>query len=450
MSKLVQTQEQKQKLNPRQILEANIMQIASGFLEKRILEEIESNPMLEFDEDKDLIDDESDDVDEENDFNWEDLISNPEEYGIKSNNQLDYDFTVADSMSENFISQLHDVNIEEDKIEVAEYIIGNIDDDGYLSIDPILIIDKFGIDKDSLDDLLRIIRKLDPPGIASKNIQECLATQLEVLYPNEIIAKKIINDFFDEFANHNYSKIIDKMQCSKNEFNDAISLICVLNPKPGSYFSTQVSENIIPDVVIEKNKNKWVVSTNENFLPKLRMSRGYKDILSKKNINKGDQKFIKQKIESADWFMGAVKNRYTTIKKVTESIIKHQKSYFNFENRELEPLTLKKIANDVKMDISTISRSTNGKYAQLPWGCIELKTFFSEGILKKDGSEVSNTVVKKIIKDIIDKENKNLPYKDEDIKNILLKKGYLIARRTVSKYRELLNIPISRLRREIV
>ena len=450
MSKLVQSQEQKQKLNPRQILEANIMQITSGFLEKRILEEIETNPMLEFDEEKDVIENQSDDVNEENDFNWEDLISNPEEYGVKPNNQLDYDFTVADSMSENFISQLYDVNVEEEKIEVAEYILGNIDDDGYLSIDPVLITDKFNIEKDDVNDLLNIIRKLDPPGIASKNIQECLSTQLEVLYPSEIIAKTIIDKYFEDFANHNYSKIINKLHCSREEFNEAINFISVLNPKPASGFSVGVTENIIPDVVIEKNKDKWVVSTNESFLPKLRMSKGYKDILNKEGINKDDQKFIKQKIESANWFMGAVKNRYTTIKKVTESIIKYQKSYFNFENRELKPLTLKKIANDINMDISTISRSTNGKYAQLPWGCIELKTFFNEGILKKDGSEVSNTIVKKIIKDIVKNEDKNFPFKDEDIKNILLEKGYLIARRTVSKYREFLNIPIARLRREIV
>ena len=368
----------------------------------------------------------------------------------KSNtNPLDYDFAVSESLIDNFMSQLNDVNIKDDNIDVAEYILGNIDDDGYLSIDSFLITDKFNISNVELERLINTIKRLDPPGIASKSIQDCLSVQLEILYPKEKIARNIIDNYFNEFANHNYLKIISNINCSNDEFNNAINLISVLNPKPASNYSTSISENIMPDVVIEKNKNQWEVMTNENFLPRLRLSNSYKNILNKKNINKNDKKFIKQKIESANWFMDAVQNRYTTIQKVANSIIKHQSLYFNFEKRELKPLTLKIIAEDINMDISTVSRSTNGKYAQLPWGCIELKTFFSEGIEKKDGTEVSNTIVKKLIKDIIDAENKNSPLNDEEIKNMLVDKGYIIARRTVSKYRESKKIPVARLRREI-
>ena len=451
MSKLIQRLEQKQKLNPKQILEANIMQLNSGILEKRILEEIENNPMLEYDEDKEDADEDPIDENQDNDFNWEDLISNPEEYGIKSNaNALDYDFAVSESLIDNFMSQLNDVNIKDDNIDVAEYILGNIDDDGYLSIDLFLITDKFNISNIELEQLINTIKRLDPPGIASKSIKDCLSVQLEILYPKEVMAKDIIDNYFDDFANHNYLKIIDNMNCTNDDFNNAINLISILNPKPASDYSTSISENIMPDVVIEKNKNQWVVLTNENFLPRLRLNSSYKNILNKKNVNKNDKKFIKQKIESANWFMDAVQNRYTTIQKVANSIIKHQSLYFNFEKRELKPLTLKIIADDINMDISTVSRSTNGKYAQLPWGCIELKTFFSEGIEKKDGSEVSNTIVKNLIESIIDEEDKVSPLNDEEIKNILIAKGYIIARRTVSKYRESKKIPIARLRRKII
>ena len=449
MSRLVQSQEQKQKLNPQQILEANIMQLNSGILEKRIFEEIENNPILEFDEDN--VDAESVEDNEENDFDWEELISNPEEYGIKSKSNIaDYDYSVSESLYENFLSQLHDVNIKEDEIKIAEYILGNIDDAGYLSIESILITDKFNISEEKVNKLIKIIQRLDPPGIATENIQQCLSVQLEKLYPKEITANSIINDYFEDFANHNYLKVIDKINCSNEEFNNAINLIAILNPKPASNYSTNINENIIPDVVIEKQKDRWIVTTNEFFLPKLRISNSYKSILGQKETEKDAKKFIKQKIESANWFINAISNRYTTIKKVTKSIIKHQSSYFNFDKRELNPLTLKKIAEDIKMDISTISRSTNGKYAQLPWGCIELKTFFNEGIERIDGLEVSNTIIKDMIKDIIYNENKSAPLSDNDIKNILVKNGYKIARRTVAKYRESQNISVARLRRKII
>ncbi len=449
MSKLIQTIDQKQKLNPRQILEANIMQLNSSILEKRILEEIENNPMLEYD------DDESDqeeiaEEEQENDFNWEDLISNPEEYGVKSEHtQLDYNFAESESLIDNFMIQLNDVNIEDTHIDIAEYILGNLDDNGYLTVDKFLIKDKFDVSDNNLNSLIDKIKRLDPPGISSSNIQDCLSVQLEVLYPKEIIAKKIIDSYFNDFANHNYSKIISKIKCSNEDFNDAINLISVLNPRPASNFSTAVNENIIPDIVIEKRKEKWIVNSNENYLPNLRLSKNYKQFLNQKNINKNDRNFIKQKIESANWFLDAVKNRYSTIVRVAYSIMKFQDSYFNFDKRELNPLTLKKIAEDIDVDISTVSRCTNGKFVQLPWGCVELKSFFSEGVYMKDGKQVSNTIIKNEIKSIIEEEDKKNPLNDEKITNILNGRGYMIARRTVSKYRESLSISKSRLRRKL-
>ena len=449
MSKLIQTIDQKQKLNPRQILEANIMQLNSSILEKRILEEIENNPMLEY-EDDESSQEEITEEEQENDFNWEDLISNPEEYGVKSDQkQLDFNFAESESLIDNFMIQLNDVNIKDAHIDIAEYILGNLDDNGYLTVDNFLIKDKFDVSDNDLNSLIDKIKRLDPPGISSSNIQDCLSVQLEVLYPKEIIAKKIIDNYFNDFANHNYSQIISKIKCSNDDFDHAANLISVLNPSPAANFSTTVNENIIPDIVIEKRKEKWIVNSNENYLPNLRLNKNYKQFLNQKNIDKNDRNFIKKKIESANWFLDAVKNRYSTIVRVAYSIIKFQDTYFNFDKRELSPLTLKKIAEDINVDISTVSRCTNGKFVQLPWGCVELKSFFSEGVYMQDGKQVSNTIIKNEIKVITEKEDKKNPLNDEKITKILNDKGYMIARRTVSKYRESLNISKSRLRRKL-
>ena len=447
MSKISQRIEQGQRLNPKQIIEANLMQLNLGLLEKRILEEVENNPTLDIvEDDSDL--DSPDDTDD-NDFNWEDLISNPEDYSIPSTparESFEKDSSKPD-LIDDFMNQLNDLNINEEELKVAEYIIGNLDDRGYLAIEPILVSDKTGLSEEVVLGLIDKIKKLDPPGIGSKNLQECLSCQLKVLYQNEYLAIDIIDNFFDEFKNHNYSKIINSKDCSKEDFTKSLNLILALNPNPASNYFSDEARHIIPDMSLERLKGKWHIISNNSFLPKLKINKKYQMMLNDKKVSSGTKKFLKQKIENANWFVDAISNRHNTIERIMNSIINHQYSYFESDKRELSPLILKTIAEDISMDISTISRATNDKFIQLPWGCFELKSFFSEGITTKSGDIVSNTVIKKQIKKFINQENKKEPLTDESLTKMLLDEEYIIARRTVSKYRESMNIPVARLRR---
>jgi len=274
--------------------------------------------------------------------------------------------------------------------------------------------------------------------------------QLKTYYPKEQLAINVITDCFQEYKNNNNSKIIEKLDCNIKDLSHVQSLISVLNPSPGLKYSYNNVEHIVPDIVAEKIKEKWHVFSNNTYIPKLQLNKNYKEMLLNKKTNNDVKSFLKQKIDSANLFIDAVSNRYDTITKIMYSIIKYQNKYFESSKRVLEPLILKTIADDISMDISTISRATNGKYVQLPWGCVELKSFFSEGVLTKDGNVVSNTVIKNSIKEYIDKENKNNPLTDEDLMKKLLEKDYIIARRTVAKYRESIKIPIARLRKKII
>tara|TARA_Y100001970_G_scaffold32791_1_gene40666 strand:- start:2199 stop:3548 length:1350 start_codon:yes stop_codon:yes gene_type:complete len=446
MSKISQKLQQSQKLNPKQIIEANLMQLNLGSLEKRILEEVENNPTLDIIEND--IDDDSEELND-NDFNWEDLISNPEDYSINpaiSKEPFDKDYSQPNLM-EDFMSQLNDLNLEDGQLDAAEYILGNIDDRGYLTIEPILISDKTGLSEDVILKLIDKIKKLDPPGISSLNLQECLLAQLECSYPKEELAINIIKNFFNEFKNHNYSKIIKKIGCTRDAFTHSLNLILVLNPNPASNYSTVNSQRIIPDLIVDRIKGKWHISSNNTFLPQLKINKNYEAMLLNKKTSSDTKKFLKQKIESANWFVGAILSRHSTIEKIMASIIRNQQSYFESDKRELSPLVLRTIAEDINMDISTISRATNDKFVQLPWGCFEFKSFFSEGIMTNSGDVVSNTVVKDCIKDFINNEDKESPLTDEMLTNMLLEKQYIVARRTVSKYREAMKIPTARLRK---
>tara|TARA_Y100001970_G_C14258129_1_gene877169 strand:- start:1820 stop:3166 length:1347 start_codon:yes stop_codon:yes gene_type:complete len=448
MSKITQRLDQKQKFNPRQILEANLMQLNIWNLEKRILEEIENNPVLDVVEDEKL---EEEQVEDESDFNWEDLVSNPEDYNIPSKTEGFDSFQNAhqSSIIEDFMFQLNDFNIQEDDLNIAELILGNIDERGYLVIEPILIADKLNIEESKVLGILNKIKKLEPLGIGSRTLQECLLVQLVNNYPAESIAINIVQDYFEYFKNNNISKIVSSLGCTQKEFNRAQEIISILNPSPALVYNLENVEHVIPDIIVEQVKGKWHVSMNSSFVPRLRLNNDYKLMLGKDKIPSDAKKFLKQKIDNANWFIGAVSSRYETMVKIMVSIMRHQKAYFDSDNRELIPLNLKTIAQDVDLDISTISRATNDKYVQLPWGCKEIKSFFSDGILTLDGDVVSNTIVKKQIADFIDNEDKGSPLTDQQIMEKLCSMKYNIARRTVSKYRESLQIPIARLRKKI-
>jgi RNA polymerase sigma-54 factor len=327
-------------------------------------------------------------------------------------------------------------------------VLGNLDEQGYLTIEPMLISDRIQVEEEEVLDVMHLIQRLDPPGLASVNMQDCLLAQAEVRNENNV-AIEILRDYFDDFVNHRYEKIMENISCSKDDLNEAMEFIARLNPSPRDDQALTKQNIVVPDIAVEDRNGKFYVVVQDGTLPEIRVSKAYINMLNDHKDQKDVRNFIKKKLESATWFVDAVEQRKMTIQRVMESIIKRQPDYFHSEKRRLQPMILKDIANDIEMDISTVSRVTNGKYVQLPWEIKELKTFFSEGIKTDAGDDVSNTQVKTRLKEIIDNEDKQNPIGDEELTNRLKDEGYKIARRTITKYREQLKFPTARLRRKI-
>jgi len=449
MSKIVQRLEQSQKLNPKQILEQNIIQLSIFNLEKRILEELEQNPALEIVENEEDINDKENDENEE--FDFEELVSNPEEYEFsKKTSTSDIIEKMVETESSNLfddiMTQLNEIDVSDQELVVAEQILGNLDDRGFLPIEPILIADRLGFEESFVYKVKQKIQSLDPAGIGSESIQDCILAQLKKYYPKDKDSFQIVNDYFNEFSNHKYDVIAKKMNCTKDKVFETVEKVSVLNPSPAINYSTEVVNHIIPDVVIENINGEWDVQVNDPGVPAIGLSNQYIKMLEN-NKDASVKNFIKQKINKAKWFISAIEQRNSTMIKVMKSIIDKQKDYFDSDDRLLVPMILKDVALDVDMDISTISRVTNGKYVQMPWGTKELKRFFSEGIKLNNGKIISSVVFKEKLKLFLDNEDKTNPYTDEQLTKELNKKGYDIARRTVSKYREMLKIPVARLRK---
>jgi RNA polymerase sigma-54 factor len=469
MAKLSQHQQLQQKLTPQQILQASLLQLNAQVLEQRILQEIEQNPALELAEiddgenmeestenDEEESPEELDETDTEiveSDFDWEELMSDPDEFEIrqpKDQNEIQVEMPLhtTKTITDRLLDQLRDINASEDELKIAEQVLGNLDEHGYLNIEPVLISDRMGLEESEVLSVMDNIRDLDPPGFASQNMRECLVAQLKKYGDNDL-AMNILVKHFEDFGQRKYEKIIEKLGCTKADLQDSITAISQLNPHPGDGFEYSEKDFVIPDICVEKSNEGWQISSNDSSLPPLRVSGSYRQMLVDYSDDKEVRQFVKQKIESAKWFIEAIQQRKKTIIHVMESIIHRQKSYFDADKRQLLPMVLKDIAADIDMDISTISRVTNGRFVQLPWEIKELKTFFSEGISTKSGDDVSNTVVKDRVHEIIQNENKQQPLGDEEITAILIKEGFQIARRTVSKYRENLKFPVARLRREL-
>ncbi len=470
MAKLSQHQELQQKLTPQQILQASLLQLNAQVLEQRILEEIEKNPALELseiDDDDEIVEEVEIDNDEdspeeldeadaeivESDFDWEELMGDPDGFEIRQPRDqnevhLDMPLHTTKTITDRLLDQMRDINASDEELKIAEQVLGNLDAHGYLNIEPVLISDRMGIGEASVFKVMASIRDLDPPGFASQNMRECLIAQLKKYRENDL-AMNILEKHFDDFGQRRYEKIIERLGCTKDALQEAITVISQLNPHPGDGFEYSEKDFVIPDICVEKSDDGWKITSNDSSLPPLRVSNSYKQMLTDYSDDTEVRQFVRQKIESAKWFIDAIKQRKKTIVHVMESIIHRQKSYFETDKRQLVPMVLKDIATDIEMDISTISRVTNGRFAQLPWEIKELKTFFSEGISTQSGDDVSNTVVKDRVHEIIQNENKQQPLGDEEITAILLKEGFQIARRTVSKYREKLKFPVARLRREL-
>ncbi len=471
-----------QKLSPQQIQLMKLIQLPLQELEQRLAREIEENPALEAGKENDENSfDESNDYNEpeensnEDEINVEDYLSDDDvpDYKLKSNNHSPDDeeknmpFISGVSFNQFLKNQLQTFSFEKTDSEIANFLVGSIDQTGYLRRDLLDIIDDLAFtmgiytDIDSVKKILKTIHLLDPPGVGAKNLKECLYIQLKRKNSSASIktAIKIIEHNFDMFTKKHYKKIILKLNISENELKNAIKEIEKLNPKPGSAFSesTKINSTIIPDFTIEIIDNKLNLTLNSRNAPDLYVSNEYKNMLSgyqeSKKVSKSQKEavvFIKQKLDAAKWFIDAINQRNQTLLLTMKAIMYFQKDYFlSGDESNLKPMILKDIAEKIGMDISTVSRVANSKYVDSPYGIKLIKSFFSEGITNDQGIEVSTIEIKKELKEIIEKEDKSKPLTDDQLTKIINKKGYPIARRTVAKYREMTGFPVARLRKKL-
>jgi len=472
-----------QKLSPQQIQVIKLLEIPTLQLEQRIKKELEENPVLEYESEgqDDSDDNENNDdgepvTDVDNDeFTFDDYYNEDEDipsYKLNTNNYskddiyVDIPFSVGTSFHEFLYEQLGMVKFTEEQQQLAEYIIGNIDDDGYLRRDLSAISDDLAfnmnmeVSEDELLHILKIIQEFDPPGVAARDLRECLLIQLNKRNGDEQkIAYKIVSDFFDEFTKKHYSKIQAKLELSDKDLKDGIDLILKMNPKPGSSYSNPLNksnQHIVPDFILEISEGELVLSLNQRNVPELKINESYLEMLralgdNHKNKSKKEAlHFVKEKLDSAKWFIDALQQRQTTLLLTMSEIINYQQEYFlDGDETKLRPMILKDIAERTNLDISTISRVSNSKYIQTHFGIYPLKYFFSEGLQKDDGEEVSTREIKMILQECLDNEDKLKPLTDDKLALILKQKTYNIARRTVAKYREQLGIPVARLRKEL-
>lgn len=481
MQKLGLSQSLQQKLSPQQIQFIKLLQVPTAELEGRIEEELEQNPALEEGEDEHPDDppemeEEIRDTATDEELDIKDYLHDDDYSGYKMQGDGDDEddkempIPMGSTLHEQLMDQLDFLGLEEPQYSIGKQLVGSIEGDGYIRRDLEAIVNDLafsqGIETNlgEVEEVLKKIQSFDPPGIAARNLQECLLLQLDRMDNGHdidvAVAKKIISDCFDEFTKKHYSKIQKKLDTEDEDFvRDAIDLIIKLNPKPGSGSSSSMAKNsyIIPDFILTSNNGKLELSLNSRNAPELRVSRSYSEMF--KAYDKSDKKdkklkeavtFVKHKLDAAKWFIDAIKQRQQTLLKTMKAIVDFQYDFFlEGDETKLRPMILKDIANMISMDISTVSRVASSKAVQTDFGIFPLKYFFSEGITTDTGEEVSSREVKQIIKDIIESEDKNKPYSDDKLEKILNDKGYNIARRTVAKYREQLNIPVARLRKEL-
>lgn len=467
------------KQSPQQVLLSTLLQLPVLSLEQKIKLELEQNPLLEEDlemdeeleqemeeelklEDLEVKEETDDDGEVEEEYNedrdevdWDTILNDENNYEIKppkdeSAETFDRPEISQTTLPEYLLSQLNMTDLSEKEMMIGDYIIWNINEIGYLTYHLDLIGTNLDVPIEEVEKVLKVIQKFDPPGIGARDLQECLLIQLiETPEPNEL-AITIIKDHFEDFKNKRFEKIAKKMGISIEEFKKVLSIITKLNPKPGEGYQSLYDNSITPDVLVQKEGNEFKIILNDWNIPHLRINNSYKKLLlDKKNTPKKTKEFIKNRLESARWLINSIHQRRVTILKVVEAIVHRQPDFFDKGSTYLKPLILKDIADEIGMDISTVSRVTNGKYVQTDYGVYELKHFFSEKIKRDDGEDVSNKEIKNRIREIIDNENPKKPLNDLKIVELLQKAGFNIARRTVAKYREQMMIPVSRLRRKI-
>ncbi|MGB3947681.1 MAG: RNA polymerase factor sigma-54 [Bacteroidia bacterium] len=484
MLKQVLSQKLLQKLSPQQIQLMKLLQLPTIALEQRIKEEIELNPALEegpeMDEESnsDFEDENYDDVAKEDanqrdDFSISDYMDEDEgsSYKTKANNtspdeeRKEIPFSVGVSFQDLLESQLGLKDLDDREYQIANYLIGNLDDDGYLRRDLASIVDDIAFsqnistDEKELEQLLKVIQEFDPAGVGARDLRECLLIQLhrKPLTPIVELSIKVVEEQMDEFSKKHYDKILKKLEIDDDTLKDVIHEILKLNPRPGNSMADgqKSFQQVIPDFIITNDDGILTLTLNSRNSPELRVSKAYSQMLEEysKEKSKGSKEasvFVKQKLDGARWFIDAIQQRGQTLLYTMNAIMEYQRDYF-LEGDEtlLKPMILKDIAEKVGLDISTISRVANSKYVQTSFGTFLLKSFFSESLSTDSGEEVSTREVKKILQDCIGAESKKKPLTDDKLAKILKEKGYNIARRTIAKYREQLEIPVARLRKEL-
>lgn len=472
-----------QKLSPAQIQVIKMLEVPTLELEERIRQELEENPALEEGADAD------NDSENDDDFNSEDGGNNDDidldeymadddipDYKLKANNTSKDDkyeeipFSAGMTFHEFLIDQVGLLQLSEEERLLIEYVIGNIDDEGYLRREPEAMVDDIvfqaGVQTTDAEmyRMIQVIRQLDPAGVGASNLQECLLLQLErkEKTASTKLAIKLITDYFEEFSKKHFDKIQRGLDMDDNMLKKVMNEIIHLNPKPGNAWSGNILEKsmttIVPDFILENDEGQLSVSLNNSNIPELRVSSTYNEMFqdyagSKENRSremKDAVMFVKQKIDSARWFIDAIKQRQQTLLTTMMAIVEFQRDFFiEGDDTYFKPMILKDIADRTGYDISTISRVSNSKYIQTEFGIFPVKYFFSESMTNDSGEEVSTREIKKILQDCIDSENKQKPLNDDALADVLKTKGYIIARRTVAKYREQLNIPVARMRKEI-
>lgn len=473
-----------QKLSPQQIQLMKLIQLPTQAFEQRLKQELEENPALERGKEKeeDGFDDIYSDQDyEENekinadDINIDDYLSDDEipSYRLQANNHSADDesktipYASGTSFTQLLTDQLNTFRLENQDYKIAKFLIGSIDDSGYIRrslldlTDDLAFTQNIFTDVDTLKKVLKVVQQLDPPGVGARNLQECLLIQLQrkEQTPDTERAANMIENAFEQFTKKHYQKLLKKFNISEIELKDAILEIERLNPKPGSSFSNNLrsTEHVVPDFTIKIIDGELELVLNGRNAPELHISKSYNEMLlgykaskEKSRAQKEAVLFIKQKLDAAKWFIDAIRQRQQTLLLTMSAIMHYQKAYFlSGDEEQLRPMILKDIADEVEMDVSTISRVANSKYVDTPYGTKLIKEFFSESMTNDQGEEVSTREIKSILKTVIVEEDKKKPWTDEKLAKILKEKGYPIARRTVAKYREQLDFPVARLRKQI-
>ncbi len=484
MLKQYLSQKLQQKLSPQQIQLMKLLQVPTLELEQRIKQEMEENPALEEGEDHDeeevLTEEQAIDGSEEEpeasneEFDLSDYFPDDDtpDYKLSAKNQGadddDYEMplSVGSTFQEAMRTQLSLRDVDERTELLGEHLIGNLDEDGYLRrgldqiVNDLAFTANVMTDEEELKRVLKQVQALDPPGVAARDLRECLLIQLNRM-PNAVdvlTAKELVDKHFDAFTKKHYDRIMERLEIDEEALRDAIDVIVRLNPKPGNTGrdSSRTAQTIVPDFAVTAVDGQLELSLNGRNAPELRVSRQYRDMIKEYQRNKKDPKakdalvFIKQKLDSAKWFIDAIKQRQNTLLITMEAIMEHQRDFFlTGDETKMKPMILKDIAEKVEMDISTVSRVANSKYVQTDHGTYLLKFFFSESLTTDSGEEVSTREVKKILEEAIQAEDKRSPFTDDELTKLLREKGYNIARRTVAKYREQLQMPVARLRKEL-